>query len=583
MQWSWPEHDNPDPPDTVFPGLNPIVGRLLHKRGFRSDEEIEYFLNPRLKYLEDPETIPGICEAVLRLDSALQQRQKILVFGDYDVDGISSVALLKDFLDRLGNSAHAVVPRRLEEGYGISDSALDRALTEFRPDLFIAVDCGTNSFSQIQRLQDMEVDVIVIDHHSIQDKLPTGTILVNPHHKVESETPWHNLSAVGLTFKLVHGFLKLLRKRNDSSGTEIDPREFLDLVCLGTIADLVPLTGENRIFASFGLKHIHMSKRTGLQALIKIAGLDQSSPLSATDIGFRLGPRINASGRLDEADAPIKLLISEDAHITRKISMEMDRLNMERQQIERAISTEAEKIVEQQFSDSFALVLYSPEWHPGVVGIVASRIARRFHRPAIVLGKDESGICKGSGRSIPGIDLIQAVTPCAQYLDKWGGHPMAVGLSLSDDQLNAFREALNDAVASQCGQHIPEKTLKIDEELEPRELNTGLLEALKALEPFGQGNEEPVFGIRNILPHRVRPMGKAHVQFSLVLPNGNSPVSAVAWNMADNSPPEGLPIQIAGKFSWNTWNGRSSPRFTVLDWKPVEANQNAADGSPLTM
>jgi single-stranded-DNA-specific exonuclease len=570
MDWNWATTNRPAARRlSQRLGISLPTASLLCERGWTEAEEAEQFLKPHLRRLADPLEVAYLPEAVERLRRAMREGESILVFGDYDVDGITATTLLVSILHRYGVHPRYTVPLRQEEGYGLSRMALERAFEQGGvPDLLIAVDCGTSSRAEVAWLRAQGVDVIILDHHTAKEGLPEDALLVNPHLHDPADAPWRELCAVGLVFKFVHGLLKVLRKAGDALAHEIHLRDYLDLVALGTIADLVPLRGENRILAKNGLKALKSPSRLGLQALYEVAGMALGAPVTPFDISFRLGPRINASGRLDDAQAPIEMLLGTDSQACRATARDLDTFNQERQRIEAAIAEAAQTMVEARFANDAAILVFAPEWHTGVVGIVASRLVQRFHRPTLVLGADGPDEAKGSGRSIPGVDLVAALGACRQYLTKWGGHPMAVGVGARVETLDALREAFNVAILAQVGGTLPPKTLRIDLELKPEDLTERFLDELELLAPFGQENPEPVLGLRGVPLHHLGPFGKGqHLRFQLARPLGASPLGGVAWKAAENSPPEDTPLDLAVRFHWNLWNGRRSPRLTLVDWR----------------
>lgn len=550
-------------------GVSLPVAVILSLRGWSQAERAEEFLKPHLRRLSDPLEVKFLREAVDRLLQAMRRGEQILVFGDYDVDGVTATSLLVSILHRFAIRPRYTVPRRQEEGYGLSREALERAFTKGKPDLLIAVDCGTSSREEVAWLAAQGVDTIILDHHQARGTTADNAILVNPHVHDDADSPWRNLCAVGLVFKFVHGLLKVMRADGDSLAHEIDLRDYLDLVALGTIADLVPLKGENRILARNGLRALKSPKRMGLQALYEVAGMALGNPVSPFDISFRLGPRINACGRLDDAHAPIGMLLGTDFQTCRQTARELDGFNQERQRIEAEISAEAEALVEEQFAEDPGIVVYAPAWHTGVVGIVASRLVQKFHRPALVLGDDGAFSAKGSGRSIPGVDLVQVLGHCKHCLSKWGGHPMAVGLSIETTRIEEFRTAFNEAILGHVGGQLPERRLHIDAEIQAEDLTERLLNELELIAPFGQANPEPVFSLRGVHLRGLNTFGSGqHLRFQL--DRGPSlPITGVAWKAAANPPPADVPIDLAVRFHWNLWNGRRSPRLTLVDWKPT--------------
>lgn len=552
-------------------GTHPVVAELLLRNGLVESEPATRFLSPALATLGDPFLLGNIDAAVARLVRALVRGEQIVVLGDYDVDGVSSTALLVSVLRRLGLAPRHVVPRRLDEGYGLTRNALERALTgSERPDLFVALDCGTNSADEIAHLRGLGIDVLVVDHHRPKEDPRLDAILINPHvHPREGDEGWRHLCTVGLVFKLLHALLKQLRADNHPGVMDIRLRDYLDLVALGTIADLVPLVGENRIFARHGLQELTRTQRCGLRALMQVAGLKSELPLTPVDISFRLGPRINASGRLADAALSVDLLLSEDPEFCRVTAQELDDLNRERQDIERLITEQAERYVESDFTDSCGLVLYDEAWHPGVVGIVAGRISRKYNRPAIVLG-NEGELAKGSGRGVAGVNLVELLGSCQGCLETWGGHPMAVGVSLRKPQLADFRAQFNAVIRDLRGIDACEPTLELAGWLDGTQIGETLMDELEQMHPFGQGNPEPVFGVRGLrLRHRPEVFKEQHFRFSAEDGTGRR-LSGVAWKLAQNLPPVGEPLELAVQLNWNHYGGRKTLQLELLDWRRAE-------------
>lgn len=547
-------------------GLSRPAAAVLHGVGVADADAAQAFITPLLRTLDDPFRLTHMDAAVARLQQAAARSEPILVFGDYDVDGVTSTVFLLSVLQRLGIFPRHAVPRRLEEGYGLSMAALSRVLAEGAPpSLVICLDCGTNSVDEVAWLKARGTDVIILDHHQSRERLPEGAIIVNPHLFDPVDAPWRDLCTVGLVFKFVHALLKQLRAASDDMARQIDIREFLDLVALGTVADLVPLTGENRLLAKKGLEMMRDTRRAGLTALFEVSGMSLGSPVTPFDISFRLSPRINASGRLADAAAPIELLLSDDWARCREIALELDAHNKDRQDIERAIAEEAEALVEAHFADAPALVLASPGWHPGVVGIVASRISVKYHRPTLVLGK-EGTLLKGSGRSVPGVSLVEALTPCASLLANWGGHPMAVGVSMEEANIAAVRAAFCSAVLQCTANGVSEPALDIATWVDPEELTDTLFDELESIGPYGMGNPEPVFGVRGVkLGSRPATFGNGHCRFPLDA--GNRRLQCLGWRQAETPPPTRKPVDLAVRLNWNVWNGKRTPQCTLVAWR----------------
>ena len=538
-----------------------VLARLHADEG-----EAERHLRPQLAHVSDPFAVGGLREAAERLVLAAARGERIAILGDYDVDGVSSTAMLVHFLRRLGATPDYFVPRRLEEGYGLSMAALDRVMAEARPQLFVALDCGTNSRPEVERLRAEGVEVIVVDHHVAKESR-VNCLLVNPRVNDAADAPWQALSTAGLVFKLIHGVLKVLRLAGDARGTSIAVKDYLDLAALGTIADLVPLRAENRILAAHGLKALGEARRQGLRALIAVSGMEPGGVLSSVDVSYRIGPRINASGRLADASLPLRLLLSDDPDDCLRDAAQLDAINRERQEIDKKVTEEA-MAQAKAMGDLSGYVLHG-DWHPGVVGIAAGKICRTLDRPVIVLGK-EGETAKGSGRSVPGTNLVEALAACADLLKTYGGHPMAVGISLDVAQVGAFRERFAAAVAAQriAGATLVDgRDIDIAHWLKPSEVTDQLLEDLDLLQPFGEGNPEPVFGFKAFTFDRApQPFGEGNFRHQLPLSGGRR-LNFVAWRMADRMPEPGRPVEMAVRLQWNRWQGRRLLQAEILDWR----------------
>ena len=548
-------------------GISPVLAELVLRTGVTETAAATKFLNPGLSELSDPFLLRNVEAGAARLRQAIVGHEEIVVLGDYDVDGVSSTALLVSVLRRFGLNPRFVVPRRMEDGYGLSRSAIDRALEGGKPALFVALDCGTNSLDEVAYLVGLGVDVLVVDHHRSKEKSLDQGILINPHVvEGDEDEPWRNLCTVGLVFKLAHGLLKLLRADNNPIAFEVKLRDYLDLAALGTVADLVPLRAENRIIARQGLRILQTTRRPGLRALMQVAGVKTENEIMPVDISFRLGPRINASGRLADAALSVELMLSEDEKFCFETARQLDAFNRERQDIERQITEEAEQMIETKFSDWPGIVLYGDNWHPGVVGIVAGRVSRKYNRPCVVLG-NEGDLAKGSGRSVDGVSLVDVLGLCAEHLTSWGGHPMAVGVSLKKPQLDAFRARFAEAVRQQCGNDLIEARLELSAWLKPEQIREQFMDELAEMHPFGQGNSEPVFGLRGVVfQQRPEVFKEQHFRFSFDDGRGRR-LFGVAWKMANRLPPVGTPIDLAVELTWNFFNDRKLLQLELIDWR----------------
>ncbi len=571
MRWSY----NPFPPEQVGTlskqaGVTPVIAELLLRNGLSDPAAAASFLRPVLAELNDPFLLPNVELAAGRLRRAIEAAEDIVVLGDYDVDGVSSTTLLVSILRRLGAQPRFVVPRRMEDGYGLSRSAIDRALERGKPQLFIALDCGTNSHDEVAYLVAQGIEVMVIDHHRSKEKPLDQGLLVNPHvHGSTGDEAWHNLCTVGLVFKVAHGLLKLLRADNHPIALQIKLRDYLDLAAMGTVADLVPLTGENRILARFGLRILQACERPGVRALMQIAGVRPDQGIHPVDISFRLGPRINASGRLADAALSVELMLSDDEQFCDETAQQLDLFNRERQEIERHITEEAEQMIERDFADWPGIVLFGENWHPGVVGIVAGRVSRKYNRPCVVLG-NEGEFAKGSGRSVNGVNLVDVLGACCEELNSWGGHPMAVGVSLKKVHLATFRTRFADAVRLAAGSDLIEPILNLSAWITADQIRESLMDELESMQPFGQGNPEPIFGVRGVvLRSRPEVFKQAHFRFSFEDSRGRR-LFGVAWKMASRVPPTGVPLDFAVELAWNHFNDRKLLQVEMVDWRLSE-------------
>jgi single-stranded-DNA-specific exonuclease len=470
-------------------GLSPFIARLLCRRGLSSVGQAANFLDPKLRALSDPFLLPQMERAVDRVLRAIARNERIILYGDYDVDGVTSLALLTRILRALGSHAECFLPMRVEEGYGLSADGVARCLATHRPELLIAVDCGTCSVSEISELQRGGVDVLVLDHHTLKQTLPPCVALVNP----KLGDIHHYLCSVGIVFKFAHAILKRL-----PPAQRPDLRDYLDLVALGTIADLVPINEENRILVKCGLARLAQSKWPGVRALLQVA--DVRPPVNCRAVAFGLAPRLNAAGRLGTAQAALELLLTDDDDCAQRLAKSLDAQNRERRAVEDAVLSEAEAQLAGWFDASkhAAIVVGAPGWHPGVVGIVASRLLKRHHRPTIVIGFAENGLGKGSGRSIAGVSLVETLGKCGALLEQFGGHEMAAGVTIRDASFDEFRNAFTECARETIDPKLLQPSLEPDAELPLREVNYQLLVQHERLEPFGIGNPQPLFLTRRV-------------------------------------------------------------------------------------
>ncbi len=552
-RWILPEPTDPAAVQRLVKsaGLARFVAEVLIRRGVGEPKAAQRFLDPRLKALGDPFALPNMDAAVTRIFAALDRREKIVLYGDYDVDGVTSLALLTRVLRAYGAEAPCFLPLRADEGYGLSADGVARCVAEHAPGLLIAVDCGTSSVAEIAELQAQGVDVIVIDHHECKDALPPCVALVNP--KLGED--FHYLCSVGLVFKTAHALLKR-RPLGD-----FDLRAHLDLVALGTVADLVPLREENRALVKRGLVQLADTRWVGLRELIEVSALHP--PFSPPNIGFGLAPRLNAAGRLGTAQDALELLLTDDAGRAHTIAASLDAQNRERRGVEDDVLRQAEEQVAEGFDAErdAAIVVGAPGWHTGVIGIVASRLQKKFHRPVLVIGFDETGTGKGSGRSITGFSLVAALGACGEFLEKHGGHEMAAGLTIQHARFAEFRTAfLAHARAALSAEQLQPR-LHLDAELTLGEIDYEFLAHHESLQPFGMTHPQPLFFARGVtLAGEPRVMKEKHL--SLMLRQHGDEYRAVWFGAAKDERPR-LPWDIAFQIERNEWQGTVSPQIHI--------------------
>ncbi|MGF1531778.1 MAG: DHH family phosphoesterase [Puniceicoccaceae bacterium] len=525
------------------------------------------FLDPNLNNLMPASSIPGI---PLFANYLVQQGSSFLVYGDYDVDGITASCQLSILLQTLGKTCRVFIPNRFRHGYGITHQGLKEAIAGDPFDTFVALDCGTNSIAVLNELLPPTLETFIVDHHQPEggqlSDLAPHQHLINPH-AMESPEQAKGFCTAGLVFKITQAVKRVLKRRDDARQAQLNLGHFLQFATLGTVADLVPLQHENRILVSTGLQRLARTDIQGLRALIKVSGLDPSRGLDAEDLAFRLAPRLNAGGRLGDATVPLELLLTPSEQQSLELADALNELNQQRQQIEQRCSAEAEAILISQIaSGDCGLIAHQDDWHHGIVGIVAGRFTNRFHRPCLILGRD-GDVFKGSGRSPDGVNLVQILQSCEEQPARWGGHPAAIGMTVESDRIDAFSESFKAASRCVLGGSPPEPSLAISSWVAPPQLDFGLLDFLEKLKPYGKGNPEPVFaialedGLRN-----VRPFGKNHLRASI--PEiAHQEHSLVAWNGAPNPPPERCPIVCAVRLKKNFWSNREEIRVELIDWR----------------
>ncbi len=548
-----------------------LLAQCLLNRGLSEPASITPFLEPRLKQLADPFLLPNMNAAVERLFRAHANRESLVIFGDYDVDGVTSTALLTETFRALGWDASHYLPHRMEEGYGLSRDGVENCLKKFPVTLLLAVDCGSTAVEAIAWLRGKGVDTLVLDHHQVSSPAPEAVAIVNPQlaNANNGAPSFRELCSAGLAFKLAHALVKRGRELGLPGAEEFDIRPLLDFVALGTIADLVPLTGENRILVSMGLERLRVTPRPGLVALKRVA--EVASPLGTYEVGFQLAPRLNAAGRLEDAEEALLLLLAPDLKTAEPIARNLDSRNRERQKIERGISQEVIGAVRARFNPQTDYVIVEGQllWHVGVVGIVASRVLQQFYRPTIIVG-GEGDEWRGSGRSIAGFDLAAALRECGDLLVRHGGHALAAGLTIDAKNLEALRARLNELARRALKPEELLPALRLDDELALKDISLERLEELDRLKPLGQGNPPAQFVARNLTQARpLQRMGAEKQHLKLWVTDGSVTHEAVWWGAGREA---ALPVgrfDLAFAPQINAFGGRRSVQLKVLDWRAV--------------
>ena len=574
MKFRW----SPAPPQPLLAGqlasqlkISPLLAQCLLNRGFSEPSAIQNFLQPRLKNLADPFLLPNMDSAIGRLLRAREQNESLVIFGDYDVDGVTSTALLLEVLRPLGWRVDFYLPSRMEEGYGLSADGVENCLKKFPTTLLLAVDCGSTAVETVASLRARGVDTIVLDHHQVSSPAPAVVALVNPQLTQNSKLQTQNfteLCSAGLAFKLAHALVKRGRETGLPGAAEFDLRPLLDLVALGTIADIVPLVGENRILVSAGLERLNQTQRPGIVALKNVA--QSPEKLGAYEVGFQLAPRLNAAGRLETAEDALHLLLAKDLAEATPLAQNLDSRNRERQKIERGIFEEVSGVVRSKFNPQTDFVIVEGRllWHIGVVGIVASRVLQEFYRPTIIIG-GEGGEWRGSGRSIAGFDLAAALRECDDLLLRHGGHAMAAGLSIAPENIDLLRQRVNDLARRALKPEELQPPLRIDAEVGLDEMNFDSLAELDRLKPGGQGNPAVQFCARNLSHQRpLQRIGAEKRHVKMWVTDGLATHEAVWWNSGEKSLPVGK-FDLAFAPQINQFNGNRAVQLKVLDWQPA--------------
>ncbi|MFV0416176.1 MAG: single-stranded-DNA-specific exonuclease RecJ [Chthoniobacterales bacterium] len=562
LRWILPEDTRVAlPPDLLEKyKLSPLAASILSRNGLCDCENIERFLSPKLRTLSDPFLLPEMSRAVARIDQALRQREKILLYGDYDVDGVTSLTILARLLLAYGGDVEMFLPSRSEEGYGLSDLGIERCLQNTKNALLIAVDCGTNSVEEVKKIRQYDADVIIVDHHEYSGVRPDCIALVNP----KCGEDFQYLCSAGLAFKLAHALLK------NCPLPGFDLKNYLDLVALATLADLVPLIEENRILVRYGLLQLEKSCWPGVAALMRVSGVGPR--VSSEDVGFRLGPRINAAGRVGSAYLALQLLMTNDVQEADKIARQLHDQNTERQSIERQVTEEADAWVKDNFNpeNDYSIVMGNEQWHEGVLGIVASRVMRLHHRPSLIVSFQNDGSGKGSGRSIEGLSLVEALQHCSDLLEGYGGHEMAAGLTIRRENFEAFQKRFEDVVKKLLDQEMLIPSIQLDAEMPIDCVDFDTLDEQASLEPYGMGNRQPLLFTRALTPSEPpRVLKDKHLRIAFSC-NGSKRIQSIYFNGAQHELPR-PPWDVAFRLERNEWNGRVEAQMNIVAIRASEA------------
>jgi len=542
--------------------LHPVISLLLVQRGITTFGGLKKFFKPSLTELYDPFLLPDMHQAVKRLNKALGNNEKILIYGDYDVDGTSAVSLVYRFLRPYSTMLDYYIPDRYDEGYGISFRSIDYA-EEHGISLVIALDCGIKAIDRIQYANEKGIDFIICDHHTPDDELPEAIAVIDAK-RADSQYPYEHLSGCGVGFK----FMQAFAKSNDIPFATLEC--LLELTAISIASDIVPITDENRILAYYGLKQINYNPSVGLKGIIKTSGLT-GKEINISDIVFKIGPRINASGRMMNGREAVDLLLAKDENIASEKSANIDKYNDERREMDRIITDEANAIIDElkDMEDRKGIVVYNPEWHKGVIGIVASRLTEKYYRPAVVLTKS-SDLITGSARSIAGFDIYKAIENCRDLLENFGGHTYAAGLSLKEENLEAFIDRFTHIASDEVTneQMIPQ--IDIDAVIKLKDINNHILNELKKMSPFGPENEKPVFCSFNVMDYGTsRIVGKdgTHLKLELIDDSSKMPVHAIAFGMSEHERyiKQGKPVDICYTIEENVYNGTTSIQLLIKD------------------
>jgi len=540
--------------------LSYVMSAVLLNRGIETEEQLKEYIGKTLDGVHNPMLLPDMEKAAGRIVKAIEDKEKIVVYGDYDVDGVTSTALLYGFLRDNGADAEYYIPDRITEGYGLNIKAINK-ISKKGTGLLLTVDCGITSIGEVELAKAQKMEVIITDHHTCKERLPEAFAVVNPK-RPDSEYPFRYLAGVGVAFKLVLAVTILMGK-----STKECFDKYVELAAVGTIADVVELKGENRIIADRGIKHLTNSTSEGIKALLEISGAG-GKPVNSTTVAFMLAPRINAAGRMENASAAAELLLSDSHLDAYNRAIQLDGLNRERQNVERQIYNEAVEMLRSDpaLAERKIIVLSKEGWHHGVIGIVASKITEAFYKPCILIATEENGKGKGSGRSVEGINLFDALTACEDCLTQFGGHALAAGLSLDMKDFDEFSEKINKYIAENVKEE-PQKTLDIDCTVPSSFITIANAKQLERLEPFGMSNEKPVFAMCGVKVNEATTMGTDNKHLRLKIEAGGRIFEAVGFSFGHFAKylTPGRMIDIAFNLDINTYQNTERVQLLLKD------------------
>ncbi len=548
-----------------IPGVSPVVAQVLYNRGLRDLESIRAFWERRFDF-DNPYRLEGLPDAVQRIRAAVRRGERIAVYGDFDVDGVTSSVVVSKVLDALGAKYVAYIPHRIDEGYGLNKRAI-KFLHDKGCSLLVTVDCGIRSVDEVAYARKLGMDVVLTDHHSIGPKLPPANAVVNPKQE-RDRYPFKDLAGVGVSYKLAQGLLRAerqvpLRRRK----VDLAEEDLLDLVALGTVADIVPLQGENRSLVAKGLALLNDPRRPGILAMMQEAGV-RPGQVTATTIGFVLGPRLNAAGRLDTARLSYDLLYTDRMERAVELAARLGALNRQRQEKTKRATEEARRKIMEDDPDAPLFLVSSPEFHRGVVGLIASRLAEEFYRPVLVARREET-FTYGSARSIPAFHITHALDRVSHLLHRYGGHAAAAGFTVRTDRLADLRDALVDVAREEYSEESWTPEVAIDAQLSFSDLTFELYEELEKLEPFGEGNPQPLFCAGNVHVQSARAVGKEGAHLKLLLEQRGVRMGAIAFrkgDLAQELPPS---VDVAFNLTVNEWDGQKTLELLVVDVQPA--------------